>query len=273
MSKLIIIDDNNAHEFVQPPTVDGEPRAMGLIPRNYETHPVGYCEAAKPFPDKLMIDRSEWRDRLELQKKAKSRLIDIVNRGLNGKPIPSRDQSTQGYCWGHNPVSCMIALRALMNEPYVDLSAYGPCCIIKGYRNQGGYESQAVEFLAERGCPSSEFWPQQSKDKKHDNPETWANAAKHKFGVWFDLEPRNLDQFVSANLHNMAVAGDHNWWGHSVGTIGLEEVYPDSIDRLISWIWNSWGDSWSEHGRGQLKGKKALPDAMQALWLPSAAAA
>ena len=259
MSELIVIDDSNYLKYANK-CPDGQ--SMGLIPRDYAARPVGYYSdyGIKPFPDAMLISRAEWADRLAIQKKNLSRQIDVRNRGDKGKPIPALDQNGKGYCWAHSTVTSMRLLRAAMNEPFADLSAYAIACVIKNYANQGGYNAQSVKFAAERGCPTSALWPMQSMDRKlKDDPKVWENAAKYKITEWYDLEPGDLDQFVSAMLHGMFGPGDYNWWGHSVGTMGLESI-GTTTESLVSWILNSWGTSWSQNGAGQLKGRKAIPD-------------
>lgn len=263
MGQVITITDDNFHQHLAP-VVDGQQRMRGLIPRDYSARPVGYCESAKSFPDSLLIDRAEWQDRLSIQKRDKARLLDVRNRGMNGKPIPSRDQNGKGYCWAHSSTSVMLLLRALMNEAYADLSSYAIACIVKNYRDEGGDAMQSIEFIAKRGVPTSAFWPQQSMDRKNDNAKTWENAAKHEYIRWYDLEPGNLDQLVSCYLRNMPVAGDCNAWGHSIAYVALEEIDPKRPEDMTDWIWNSWGDSWSDNGMGKMHGSKARPNAMTA---------
>ena len=256
---LITIDDSNYLGYAKPPLLDGEPRASGLVPRDLETHPIGCYAAAKPFPRDLLIPRTEWRDRLEQQKRDRARLIDVRNRGKFGEPIPALDQDGKGYCWAHSSVSACLLARAAQGEPWVDLSAFAVACIIKNYRDQGGWGAASLDFIAERGVPTSEFWPQQSMSRANDKPETWENAKLHRFVEWYDLKTRDLDEFVTALLLGWPVVSDFNWWGHSVCTMCLEQV-GDKIADLETWILNSWGDGWSQHGAGKLKGSKALPD-------------
>jgi hypothetical protein len=267
MAKTILISDDDSSGDAVP---DGG--AKGLVQRDFRAHPLGSFEYAAELPDNLIIPRGEWSDRLNLQKKFQSRIIDVRNRGMDGKPIPSRDQNGRGYCWFHSGTTCMMLARAAQNEPYADLSAYAGACIIKNYRDEGGFGAQGLKFQAERGIPTSEFWPQQSTSKKNDNPKTWENAAKHKWSKWYDLEPRNIDHFVTACLMGWPIISDFNWWGHSVGTMCLEEVGND-WSKIVSWILNSWGDKWSQNGAGLLKGKKAAPDSMQCCVVTYASAA
>lgn len=240
-------------------------QAKGLIPRNFASHPVGYCAAAPAFDMPLMTD-----DEIEAAIKRKdadgSWLQDIRNRGNFGKPIPSRDQNGKGYCWAHSGVSSMLLARAEAGLPYADLSAYAVACIIKGFRDEGGWGSEGVEFLATRGCPTSQFWAQQSMSRSNDNPDTWANAALHKAIEWFDLDPESPDylrQMATCLCQNIGGAADFNWWGHSVNGNRLRSWGRNGSNLSID-IWNSWGDSWSNNGMGTLTGSHARPDAFVA---------
>jgi hypothetical protein len=143
-----------------------------------------------------------------------------------------------------------------MGEPYADLSAYAVACIIKGFQDEGGWGAESLEFIANRGIPTSQFWPQQSMSRGNDKPETWANAGLHKFTEWMDLDPNQMKaQFVTALLSGLPVVVDYNWWSHSVCAIDLVSLNPFRVR-----IWNSWGDSWSENGTGILEASKAMPD-------------
>jgi hypothetical protein len=154
------------------------------------------------------------------------------------------------------------------NQPYADLSAFAVACIIKHYKDEGGWGSQSLEWIAENGIPTSEFWPQKSMAKANDNPAMRANAKLHIITEWMDLEPRNKEQLVTCLLSGIPVVSDFNWWGHSVCTIDLVSLKP-----FRTRIWNSWGDSWSEKGTGLLEGKKAIPDGQIAPRVILAAAA
>jgi hypothetical protein len=250
----IIIGDHNWQQFVTDPIIDGEKKTRGHIPRDYAAYPVGYLMCAKPF-DLPLIPPADQQAILDKKKAFKSQLSDLRNQGMNGKPIPSRDQNGKGYCWFHSGVSTNLSLRAAMNQPYVDLSAYAGACIIKNYRDEGGWGSQGIEWQAENGCPTSEFWPQKSMSRSNDTPAMRANAKLHRITEWMDLEPRNVQQLITCLLSNIPVVVDYNWWGHSVCALDVVTLNPLSIR-----IWNSWGDSWSENGTGVLTGGKAIPD-------------
>ncbi|MDE2095682.1 MAG: hypothetical protein KGL39_00365 [Patescibacteria group bacterium] len=160
-------------------------------------------------------------------------------------------------CWAHSGVSAHLIARAVMGESYADLSAYAVAAVIKSFHDEGGFGSEGVEFQGQRGCPTSDFWPQQSMDRANDNPRTWENAAKHKYTQWCDLDPSNMkSQLITCLLSDCPVVVDYNWWSHSVCAVDLVSVNPFSIR-----IWNSWSDSWGSNGMGVLQGSKAMPDA------------
>lgn len=160
-------------------------------------------------------------------------------------------------CWAHSSTSACLLIRALNNQPYADLSAYAVACIIKGYRDEGGWGAESLEWIAQNGIPTSEFWPQQSMSRSNDNPAMRENAKLHRVTEWMDMEPRNVDQLVTCLLQNIPVVIDLNWWAHSVCAMDLVSISPFRIR-----IWNSWGDSWSEAGTGILEGNRAIPDGM-----------
>lgn len=208
-----------------------------------------------------VIPESEWEDRLRQQIKDKAQLSDIRNAGMFGKQIPSRDQDARGYCWAHSSTSAALICRAVANQPYADLSAFAVACIIKNYRDQGGWSEESMRFIADRGIPTSEFWPQQSTSRSNDNPDTWSNAAKHRFTPeWMLLDNGQIKkQLVTCLLLGIPCTTDYNWWRHAIIALDVVSFSPFRIR-----IWNSWGDGWSENGTGILEGSKAIPDDSQA---------
>lgn len=264
MGRIITINDDNWQDFVDPNRVG---RSMGLIPRDFNKQPVG-CMAAAPKFDIPLIPESEWDDRLREQDKNESSLWHLWMRGgPNGGPIPPLDQNGVGYCWCHSVVSCILMARARDNQPYVDLSPFFIGSLIKNYRDEGGWNLEAMEFLAANGVPEAKYWPQRKRDRSLDTPEMRANAARHKADEWMDLDDSNWAQVVTCLLLNLPLAGDYNFWGHSVGVGKLVSLNPRKV-KII----NSWGD-WGEAGWGDLEGGKACPNAATALRTTFASAA
>jgi hypothetical protein len=292
--ELILHDGNRGQWFT--PVVEGEKKTHGLIPRNYETHPVGFYGTIPAYHAVQMPDISEQEvtDRLKALREAKGCLSDIRLRGNRGKPIPSRDQNGKGYCWAHSGVSCHLIVRALFGLPYVDLSAYAIACQIKNFRDEGGWGPQGIDWQIKNGVPTSATWPQQSMDRANVNDRMKQESSLHRItDGWIDLAAAQYDRNLTWSQIRMCAAlgwpwtSDHNWWSHSVGGLDVvdgvslfnatvrteagkkakiqefEQIW-DMNDSVTggegSRIWNSWGDEWSERGMGILPPAKAVPD-------------
>lgn len=258
-------------DFVVNPLAWGE-GTRGLVARDYTVTPVRMVNAVT-LP---LIPRSEWSGRIKQMEEEKSRLSDIRMRGNNGEPIPSLNQGQKGYCWNHAAVQAAIMLRAAMHQPYVPLSGYAAACIIKGYRDEGGWSALGLDFAVERGIPSQEFWAQGSMSRDNDNPATWANAALHKVSEsWVDVaapvydRDLSFDQVITCLLSRIPVAVDLMWWAHAVCALDAVETEPGKFGIRIL---NSWGDSWGDRGMGVLAGSKAVPDNAVALRVTGASA-
>lgn len=291
-----VIHEGNYQQYLAPYVgSDQLPRAKGLTPRNYHTHPMGCYGSILPYTavDLKPFDRSTWAERIQAQIADKGRCSDIRARGKNKQPIPSTDQNGKGYCWQHSGTSATLIIRAKANLKFADLSAYAGACVQKNFRDEGGWGAQGVDFIISRGLPTSEFWPQRSMSRANDNPRTWENAALHKLTEgWIDLAAaqydRNLsfEQVVTCLLAGFPVVVDFNWWSHSVcacdvvngsgmrlktrsasgkkASVAEFEMIWGMRDEVTAGygirIWNSWGDSWSSQGMGVLTGNQAIPD-------------
>jgi hypothetical protein len=262
----IVIDDSTPSHLVMDPTLDGERKGRGLVPRDYFRYPVGSYDGIKAMRAVSLpnIPRSEWSDRIKEGEANKSFLSHVRLRGNNGQMIPSLDQDGVGYCWAHSSTHGHIIARALQNDPYIPLSAFMVASIIKNGRDEGGWGAQSADFIIKNGQCDQKYWPQKDRSLKHDTAEMRANAALHKVVEgWIDLDEaqydRNLtwDQVITCLLLRIPVVGDFNWWGHSILLLDPVEVEPGSFGVRI---WNSWGDSWSDRGMGILRGSKAIPD-------------
>jgi hypothetical protein len=254
-----VITDENFSAVCFEQSRNGEAFARGLIPRNYAALPVGSLPYSTTFgavQDLPLIDMADWPELIARKVANKSQLSDYRDTGANGHPIPSLDQNGRGYCWTHSGTAAAMLLRAVGNMPYIRLSAYAIACIIKNYRDEGGWGAQGLDFIIERGVPSIKYWPEKSVSRNNDNAATWENAAAHKIIEGFiDIdEPqydRNLtfQQVATCLLCNVPVISDFNWWGHSVCAMDLVDVNPNlpatNRNRYGVRIWNSWADSWN----------------------------
>src|SRR5215510_16012364 len=92
-TKPIVIDDESLYkpsirDRVLFPTVDGERKGLGLVPRDYRLDPV---EMFSPPSQMKQIPRSEWSARIKDLEAQRARLSDL-------RTWPSLDQNGQGYC-------------------------------------------------------------------------------------------------------------------------------------------------------------------------------
>lgn len=236
----------------------------GTVPRDWTAQPIRPYRAVE-MP---LIPRSEWPERIRDMERTESRLSDFRLRGNNGLPIPSLDQGPVGYCWAHGPAHCVTLIRAVMNLPYVPLSAYAVAATIKNGRDEGGWGALAQDFIVARGIPSQEMWAQGDRDYRKSRPGCWEDAATRKIQEgWMDVAApaydRNLsfDQQATSLLSRCPYAGDYDFWGHDVCAMDLLDLEPArdlmDPDRWGVRIWNSWGDAWGDRGMGTLKGQRA----------------
>lgn len=254
------INDARVKDAVFCPTVDGQPKGHGLVPRDYRTFPAQMFAA--PPADMKLIPTAEYADRVKDQADQKSSLEDMID-------WPSLDQNGQGFCWMYSTTGVVMAVRTVNNLPYVRLSAHAGACKVKNFRDEGGWCGLSAKFYREVGCPSVAFWPEKSMSRSYDKPEVWANGALHKIAEdWVDLtrdvydQQLTLQQLDTCLLCNVPCATDFNWWSHSVFMGRLVQVEAGSFGRRIR---NSWTDSWGEKGWSTLRGSKAVPDSALAV--------
>lgn len=287
-----IIHDSNYTQFIGDPIVDGETKARGLVPRNMQAYPHGKVPGSMAFTMDI-IPQSEWPQRLADKRASRSNLSDIVLQGNFGQPIPAQDQNGKGYCWAHSTTGAVRTSRAVQKLPFVELSAYSVACIIKGYRDEGGWCGESLKFLVENGVAPASKWPLRSMSQSNNTPEMRQEAAKYKVTEGFyDLgapiwnQKLTFEQLVTCLILNLPCACDFNWWGHSVE--GLDAVdgaaafgycrapsgkLYTQAEHDIVWgmndpvtagigirIFNSWGSTWGAGGMGILTGNQAKPD-------------
>ena len=228
----------------------------GLIPRDYSTHPSGYAAAAQSPTDAMLVPEDEWEERLKEQKANRASLLDL--RKAYYSVLKSLDQTHYGLCWAFSTTKAIMYLMAIMNSPKVRLSAWWVAGKIKGWRDQGGWGSESLDFIAANGVPEESFCPYYRS--KFDTPETRTNAALHKAIEWWDGSEdrdRNRSIMISAFLLGLPPVLDLNWLGHSMCGCNLESINPLIVNADNSW--NEIND-FGPDGLYRLTGNKAIPD-------------
>lgn len=268
----LVIGDDNFLSYVNP-LVDGHRMGSGLVQRDYSTFPQGYYASAPAWSldDMPLIPMEEWPERIRDMEATKSRISDIYARGNNGQRIESLDQNGHGYCWSYSTAACIQMLRAISNMPYVQLSAHSVACVIKNFRDEGGWGALSLDFAKDKGYVPVSLWPAKSMDRRYNTPDNWQAALEYRVTEgWVDLKPAVYDRDMSGQqvgtslLNRVPVICDYNWWGHSVAAMDLVDVYPSRSSRELSRygvrIRNSWSDRWGTNGDGVLKDNKAFPN-------------
>lgn len=262
-----VIHDTTDNDLLFPPD-----KGRGAVPRDYSVQPE---EVFAPPTEIKLIPRSEWSARCRELKERQARGHDLRQRGI-GRRVPALDQGQVGYCWSHSLTMANMMARVAMGQPYVPLSAYAVAATIKKGRDEGGWCGLSAQFVRDRGQPDQATWPQGDRDyKKHDKPETWENAARHKTGLdYVDLHrtvhEQNLteDMIASVLLAGGFVAADYAWWGHSVFLMDWLEVEPGDFGPGGV---NSWGEGWGQDG-GEFTLQGAKKKTMGAIAILSSAA-
>jgi hypothetical protein len=213
--------------------------------------PFGDIPCAPAFPQELLIPESDVEGWIKEKEERQNRISDHCNKfGL-----PHKDQAQTNYCWINAPVHCVEIIRLLQHQQMVILSPASCGAKIKGFRNQGGWGQEGLEYIVENGVVPVSMWPANAIDRQYDKPEFWAEAKKYRVTEWMECRPRSWIELVSCLLRNIPVAVGYNWWSHEV--TACDVVWIDGTSELR--IRNSW-KGWGENGFGILRGSKKLAD-------------
>ncbi len=255
-----IVVDRDDHEHVHCETRDketGDQRRKGRVPRDWSKIPHGALEGASPFPTELYVPRADWTARIAEMETAQNRVSD---RLLNSQPyIPSLDQNGTNYCWCNAVVGCVQAVRAMMNEPYVALSACSVAALVKNFSNQGGFGGEALQYIISHGIAPLASWPNSTSgiQRSYDNADTQATRTKYKVTEWWDIQSGDFDAVMSCVLNGIPIAIGLNWWSHEVMACDGVVISPGKYGIRFR---NSWNDTYGTKGFNVLTEAKATPD-------------
>jgi hypothetical protein len=239
-----IIDDNSPENDFNPAGVR----------KGYEgMHRRGYANARfSAMPDSMLIDKSEWRDRINAKQKDQAQVSDL----LIYKKLPPKNQASTSYCWNTAPVGGYEAQRVIMNMPYVEFSNASVGGPVTGFKDRGGWGDDALDQMENAGVCPSEFWPNNAINKKYYTAENKQRAMENRIADgWWKLEGGHIEQVASLALQNIITQVGYDWWGHEVYVCDL--LWDGDFMFRIR---NSWGDIPDfPNGFGILKGRKMIP--------------
>jgi len=245
--EIIINDDPKSERLAIDSSQGRGLRLERRGPENYE-----YGKLATPFPDKLLIPRSDWQAIIQEQEEQKTRISDHIIR----IQLPYKDQSTTNFCWINAPTHCVeITYTQQSPKKPVILSPASVGCKITNYRNVGGWGKEGLEGIIKWGLVPVEYWPANAIDRKYDTVTNRKIALRYKVVQWYECIPRNLDQMVSLLLRRKAGAAGLNWWSHEVTY--CECLWLDGAIAIR--FRNSW-KGYGNYGFSVLQGNKMMAD-------------
>lgn len=257
-----IIDDNNYQSFINP-TVDGEVKLCGTLPRDFSADPFGQGPYLAPFPDSMRIPVKDWPDLIR-EKDSKKSWITNLSDQVGSKVL---DQDGTNFCWANGVVRALTIARVYAGEPQVMLSPASVAAPINNYRNNGGWGSNAVKFIAQNGCVPVDRWPANYwQSSKYATPENLQIAKRYRIDQWWDLRPGDTEALGSMVLQDFACPAGLSWWSHEICFTFLA-VAPDG--SILFGFDNSWGAGWGQNGRGTMTERKARADDCQAVKAPT----
>lgn len=245
-----VYDDSNYKDILDYATV--HKIALSCEPRDYNAVPLGSIEGAprsviKPFP------RSDWSAMIKDVAARRGRVSDRWREG-NCKIL---NQGQTNYCWINGVVTAFEAVRACNGLPYIKFSPASGGARIKNFRNEGGWGTEAIEWIAKNGITRESLWPANAIDRRYLTPEAIADALQNRVTEWSDLGNRDFEMQATYALLGKPVAVGYNWWRHEVCQFDLIEIEPGSFGILVA---NSWGEEWDGDGMAVLRESKGTAD-------------
>jgi hypothetical protein len=227
-------------------------RGTGLIPRDYESRPSGCMAAAPSFPDSFLLSDAECKERIAENIATKATLLDV--REANYDVLQSLNQGSYSLCWNFSTTKAVMYVLAVQGTPMV-LSPWFNAGLIKGWRDQGGWGLESLEYAVNHGIPKMELCPDYSRS--YDTPATRADAALRKVLEWWDGgdDPeRNWQIRKTCNALNIPCVCDYNRIRHSMcGPFVLPDLSGSMDD-------NSWSPNSGEKGMYRQMGRNARPN-------------
>lgn len=246
--KEFIIDDSTPdHKYM--PTDFGR----GWDGSEMGEHPYAGMQAAKPFPDELLIPEHEWQARIQEQEETQSTPKHLFQRAGG----VCKNQFRTSLCWSFAAVVGVEITEIIQGRSYRKLSPASTACLITNFQNVGGWSRKFIEVSADKGICASEDWPDiDVTNRALNTTENRQKALECRPTEWYYLPPRSHKHMVSAVLRRKVVPSGYNWWGHAVCVVRLIWRNGTAVPEII----NSWGEGFGVNGYGTLEGSKMYAD-------------
>lgn len=239
-----------------PPAPDGF--SKGLEPRPVEFGKLPYAAAWTGTP----LTAAELKEQIAYRK---ANRIGLIGRS-KAAGVGIKNQNGTNYCWAFGTIRMLELTRLQMGEEHVPLSPASVACLIKNYKNNGGWGGECLAGIKKWGVAPESLWPEHAIDKRYDNEQS--REARKAFNVtdFVDI-PDDFYSVMTLLVRDIPCSVAFDWWGHLVCA-----VEPDIVNNQLGyWIDNSWNTTWGTAGRGFITGSKADPSEAYAVLVPTAA--
>jgi hypothetical protein len=253
MASAVVLDDQGMSQH-------------GYIPRDYNKQPLGSLHATNGFPSELLLDDKQIKERIEELERTGTDLVSLLNAAWAAKQWMGLNQDPTNFCWCFAVIHAIMINRMLAGEPFKRLSPFSVADIVKNFSNIGGWGGEANEQCVKEGVSTDEFFPfgipgsanlQSANMNAIRNGRQYvqssrANAALHKVTEFWELQPRNNQEKLSALCIPLPVASGYNRIGHercsvkatilsngAFGCIDLDSYTNDGSPDLKSFSLNS----------------------------------
>lgn len=195
-----------------------------------------------------LIPEREWDEVIDMLEKSQATIRQLsLARGLE-----CLDQGSSNYCWVNAPTHCCEIARLVETGRVFSYSPASAGAPIKGFRNVGGWGSQALDYFLEYGLNETVDWPANAIDRRYYTTENQQKKLAHKTLERYVLN--SWEERGSCILAGIPTADGYNWWSHEVTGVGIVKGSHDLRIR------NSWGMSWSDKGFALLSGSRKQAD-------------
>lgn len=201
------------------------------------------------FPDAFLIDRHEWRDRIEERRKMNYSLANFFKHIYMQHPESSCVHNAAARAMGIRRCVSLGEKYRIVTSP---MSSYSQ---VARSRHSGSTMWGAMEYLTEHGqLPVPEFGQDRVfKHTFHENtpftrrlPEGWELTARHLRVAddgWFRID--SAEQFASALLNDMPIVYGRR--GHSI--CGEDLIWWADRRRYVCVYCDSYGPGRGDNGR------------------------